>query len=311
MTVHIGSVGPPIRANTMEPEVYRQLIGIHGDMSIAAGPPQGIIGTGDFSVTQNGTPNMSVNVGAGFACIAGTNNSPVQGVYNAYNDASVNVIVPTANASFPRIDVICLTIQDAFYSGATNTALLQDIAGVAAASPTVPAVPANSLPLAHIYVGAAVGSILNANINTTSGTNNPDTVAFRPSVMPPACMASSVTTAAQSGLANGTVLNGCSQNVNVNNHRNILVGIRGNFSISAAGFLSINIFRDATQISSWFVQTAGAAQASMCDYAIDSSPSTGMHLYTVQIGVSAGTGSTNSSATNPVVMYVSDIGPSS
>lgn len=175
MTVHIGSVGPPIRANTMEPEVYRQdMQSILGGVN--ANP--GLASSGDLAVTQNGTPNMSVNVGVGFAYVKGTNNAPVQGVYHAYNDAAVNVIVPTANASFPRIDLICLTIQDAFYSGATNTALLQDVAGVAASSPLVPSAPANSLVLAHVYVGAAAASILNANINTTAGTNNPDTTPY-------------------------------------------------------------------------------------------------------------------------------------
>ena len=179
MTVHVGSVGPPIRANTMEPEVYRQLIALASWGSVSKGLVGGIAMSGDFAVTQNGTPNMSVNVAAGLGVVAGSNNAPVQGCYNAYNDAAVNVIVPTANASFPRIDLICLTIQDAYYSGGTNTALLQDVAGVAASSPTVPAAPANSLVLAHIYVGAAVTSILNSNINSTTGTNNPDTVAYR------------------------------------------------------------------------------------------------------------------------------------
>lgn len=179
MTLHIGSVGSPIRANTMEPEVFRQLIAMAFWGSVSKGILGGIAMSGDFAVAQNGTPNMSVNVASGLGVVAGSNNAPVQGAYNVYNDATVNIAVPASNPSFPRIDLICITIQDAFYSGATNTAIIQDVAGVAASSPTIPAAPANSLVLAHIYVGAGVTSITNTFINGTSGTNNPDVVAYR------------------------------------------------------------------------------------------------------------------------------------
>lgn len=123
----------------------------------------GIIGASSLAVTQNGTPNMSVNIASGWAAIVGTYQSNM-GVYTVYNDATANNAIATANPSLPRIDLVCLTVSDAFYSGSTNTVAVNVVTGTAAASPTVPATPANSIALAQIAVGAAVTSILTANI---------------------------------------------------------------------------------------------------------------------------------------------------
>lgn len=173
--------------------------------SVTKGLLSGISVSGDFGVTQNGTPNMSVNVAAGLGIIAGTNNAPVQGCYNVYNDATVNLALAASNPTNPRIDVACITIQDAYYSGATNTGLLQIITGTAASSPTVPAAPANSLVLAHIYVGANVSSITNSNINSTTGTNNPDTVAYRAPILFSNPFQSHVTQSTAQADSNGAV----------------------------------------------------------------------------------------------------------
>lgn len=180
MAVRVGSVGPPIRADTMEPEVFRQAL------NALLGSGQGIVLDstvgGPLAVTQNGTPNMSVNVAAGFAFIRGTQSVPAQGAYLFFNDATVNLAIAASNPSNPRIDVVAASIQDAYYSGASNTALLQVITGTPGASPAVPALPANSIALAHIYVGASASSIVTANINSTAGSGNPDTTAFVPPV---------------------------------------------------------------------------------------------------------------------------------
>jgi hypothetical protein len=132
----------------------------------------GIIGTSSLAVTQNGTPNMSVNIASGWAAIVG-NYQANMGVYTAYNDATVNAAITTANATLPRIDLVCLTVSDAYYTGVTNTVAVNVVAGTPNASPTVPATPTNSIALAQIAVGAAVTSIVTANItdvrvNTTT-----------------------------------------------------------------------------------------------------------------------------------------------
>jgi len=123
----------------------------------------GVINSGDFNLTQNSTPNMTVNAAPGWAAIVG-NYQANMGVYMAYNDATTNLTIATASTTNPRIDLICLTVSDAYYTGATNTVAFNVVTGTPAASPTVPATPTNSLALGQIYVGTSVTSILTANI---------------------------------------------------------------------------------------------------------------------------------------------------
>ena len=119
--------------------------------------------TGELQVTQSGTPGMSVSVAEGWAWILGTT-SATQGMYSAYNDAAVTLIISTASATLPRIDKVCLTVRDSAYAGASNDCILQVITGTAAASPAAPTTPATSLVLATVAVAAAATSIVNANI---------------------------------------------------------------------------------------------------------------------------------------------------
>jgi len=128
----------------------------------------GIVNATDLQITQNSSPNMSVNVSSGYAAIVGTTQANM-GTYMAYNDAATNLTISTANPSNPRIDLIVITINDAYYTGTLNNVSFQVIAGTPAASPTVPATPANSLALGQIAVGTSVTSILTANI-TNYGT---------------------------------------------------------------------------------------------------------------------------------------------
>lgn len=132
----------------------------------------GIIGTSSLQVTQNATPGMSVFIASGWAAIVG-NYQTNMGVYTAYNDATATAAITTASATLPRIDLVCLTVSDAYYTGSTNTVAINVVAGTPAASPAVPATPTNSIALAQIAVGANVTQILNANItdvrvNTTT-----------------------------------------------------------------------------------------------------------------------------------------------
>ena len=157
MTVHTGSTGPPIRANTMEPEVFRQIIA-------GLSPAPGVIGVGDLAVAQHSTPNMSVDIAAGFAVIAGTTTVPVQGSYWFYNDATATLAIAAAHATLDRIDIVCAQIQDAFYAGASNTPQLVVVTGTPAGSPVAPSPPASSIILAQVYVTHAESSVLNAAI---------------------------------------------------------------------------------------------------------------------------------------------------
>lgn len=123
----------------------------------------GVLSALDLAVTANGTPNMSVNVATGWASIIG-NYTTNMGAYISYNDAVQNITVTTASGSNPRIDLLCVTISDSYYSGALSQVAFNLIAGTPAAVPTVPALPTNSLALARIAVGAGVTTILTGNI---------------------------------------------------------------------------------------------------------------------------------------------------
>jgi hypothetical protein len=126
----------------------------------------GIIGSSSLAVTQNSPAGMSVLIAAGWGGILGTTQANM-GVYQFYNDASATATITTANPSNPRIDRVCITVNDAYYTGALNNVAINVVAGTAAASPVAPATPANSISLATIAVGAGVTSILTANITDT------------------------------------------------------------------------------------------------------------------------------------------------
>lgn len=143
----------------------------------------GVVGSGDLAITQNGTPNMSVNVAAGVVWMPGTlgatggmpsnlnsqgyglpSGLTAQGSYAAYQDATVNLVIAAADPTNPRKDIVCASVQDAAYSGSNNQCVLQVVTGTPAPSPSAPNAPASSVVLAEIAVGAGVTSIVTANI---------------------------------------------------------------------------------------------------------------------------------------------------
>lgn len=123
----------------------------------------GIINDASLAVLQNSPVGMSVRVSSGWAAIVGTTQA-LMGTYVAYNDATVVLTITTANPSNPRIDLICATINDSYYSGSTDNVVFQVIAGTPANSPVAPSLPANSIALAQVTVPAAATSITTSNI---------------------------------------------------------------------------------------------------------------------------------------------------
>ena len=123
----------------------------------------GVRRTGDLAVTQSGTPGMSVSIAAGWGVIVGNFTTNV-GTYGFYNDGAITATITTASPSLPRIDLVCITVNDSAYTGSLNNVTVQVVAGTPAASPTAPATPTNSLALARVAVAAGATSILNANI---------------------------------------------------------------------------------------------------------------------------------------------------
>ena len=126
----------------------------------------GIISPSSLAVTASAPANMSINIAAGWAAVVGPI-QPNMGTYVAYNDGTVNIAITTANPTNPRIDLVCLTVQDSYYTGSADDVILQVIAGTPASSPVAPALPANSISLATLAVAAGALSITNGNITDT------------------------------------------------------------------------------------------------------------------------------------------------
>lgn len=125
---------------------------------------KGVFGSADLAVTQRGAgANMSVDVAGGRVAIAGSE-ATYQGTYVCENRGTTNVIIAAADATNPRIDLIVAKVQDAAYSGATNSWSIVAVTGTPAASPAAPSAPNNSIVLARVAVAALAASITNANI---------------------------------------------------------------------------------------------------------------------------------------------------
>jgi hypothetical protein len=126
----------------------------------------GIVTSGSMAVSANSPVGMSVLVASGWAAIVGTTQANM-GTYLAYNDATDTLAIATADPTNPRIDRVVVTVNDAYYTGATNNVVLSVLTGTPAGSPTAPATPANSISLATIAVAAAALSIGSGNITDT------------------------------------------------------------------------------------------------------------------------------------------------
>lgn len=148
--------GVPVAAHTV------------GSSITTAGGGHGVVGSGDLAVTQNGTPNMSVNVAAGAAVIrAGYAGNITGGVYSLLNDATVNVVISAADGTNPRRDLVIAQARDNSDGGdAAADARIVVVAGTPAASPSDPSLTAypNALVLARVAVAAGATSITTANI---------------------------------------------------------------------------------------------------------------------------------------------------
>ena len=126
----------------------------------------GIIKSNSLLVHENTPPGLSVVVDSGWAAIVGTVQANM-GTYVTYNDASVVLSLNTANPTNPRIDLVCATVNDAYYTGSLNNVVIQVVAGTPAGSPVAPTLPDNSISLATVAVGAGATAITNANITDT------------------------------------------------------------------------------------------------------------------------------------------------
>lgn len=124
---------------------------------------EGVSGSADLAVTQNGTPNMSVNIASGRAVVFGDDSTDQQ-LYHIWNDATVNKTISAADPTNPRRDLVIAEVRDTLFGGAANDWRLRVVTGTPAASPADPSVPNTALVLARVAVAAGATSVTNANI---------------------------------------------------------------------------------------------------------------------------------------------------
>jgi hypothetical protein len=112
----------------------------------------------DLVVTYSSGTDISLS--AGLAYVPQGQN-PIGGTYVVANDGAIPFTLGARHATLTRYDLIVARVQDAFYSGSTNTADFIPIAGSAATIPADPALPAGAsyLPLYRVIV-PPTGSLL-------------------------------------------------------------------------------------------------------------------------------------------------------
>jgi len=124
----------------------------------------GIVSTGDLLVSQNGTPNMTVNVAAGACYIRGTSVSN-QGIYRCVASSTTNLAISAAHATLERWDLVVGRIYDNTHDGSgQHVWALEIVTGTPSGSPSEPALPASSFKLARVTVPAADTTITDSQI---------------------------------------------------------------------------------------------------------------------------------------------------
>jgi len=127
---------------------------------------------GDMLVTENNTPDMTVNIAAGGAFIRNTASAD-GGVYHVYNDAPANVVIGAADPTNNRNDLVVVKVRDSEYSGSDDDAMFDVVQGTPDAAPIDPVVPDNCLVLARVVVTAAVSSVTDGAISNLPSLARP------------------------------------------------------------------------------------------------------------------------------------------
>ena len=120
----------------------------------------GVLSISDLVVTPGS--NLTVNV-SGAAQGSTGGNAWLPGGYRFYNDGMQNIVLATANATNPRIDLIVAAIDT---TQNPYVATIKAITGSPAVSPSIPAIPGAliAIPLAKVAVAANATTISAGNI---------------------------------------------------------------------------------------------------------------------------------------------------
>jgi hypothetical protein len=131
-------------------------------LASAVFPGSGVLGTSDWQITSNSS--AIVNIGVGTAAVAGTS-AVEQRTYICRNTNVKTIQPPGPPSANNRYDLICLTAHDGqVLLDHLYEWQVQCLSGAEAASPTVPALPKDSIALAAIIRRPGQANILPADI---------------------------------------------------------------------------------------------------------------------------------------------------
>lgn len=263
----------------------------------------GVANTTDFKVTQNGTPNMSVNVAVGAAFVR--SGEAASQAYSVRNDATVNLSIAAADAVNARRDLVVLQVRDSNFSGADDDARLLIVQGTPAGSPADPSLVAtpNALVLARIQVNASDTSIVTGDItDVRTGARG------APWFLPRGLMGLASTGSIQSGISGGTALTNMSSSITALANRRYKiygkVNVRQRTAVAAVTFYIVRGGSTIdTSVVSLGIDNYGTLQAAVLD-----TPGAGAFTYALQLGTTGGTVETNSTGTGLTSLIIEDVG---
>lgn len=272
----------------------------------------GVYASTDFMAVQRAAgANMSVDVGAGGAWIAGTDTTR-QGYYELVNDAAVNVAVTAAHATLPRIDQVIARIYDSSVTGSSDTPTIEVIAGTATSGATLDnrtgaaALPNSCLLLADVLVGAAVSSLSNTVIR--------DRRPFARGAYYRLVRTANAAAGNDYGTSSASLIELDATNLKPRiecTGNPIRVTLRGRAAISIAATIKYALWMDGAGTDGWSTegsfgfQTGGAAELPL--YASwDMVPAAGSHRFSPAYTTTAGTLTTYARSTLPLELTIEE-----
>jgi hypothetical protein len=265
----------------------------------------GIVNPGDFAVNPRGAgANLSVDVSSGWAAVVGTD-APSQGTYLDRLQAIKNFpLTAVPGAGLSRYDLVIVRNYDAAVLGAISSPPwdIEVIAGTPAASPSIPAVPKSSIPL------AVLGPITNSTTQITSAL-----ITDRRTRAAGGVLAYAEVTAPQTGFPVTTwvTVTGTTISFNVPGpDRRIRVAFWGTIAKGSgdpAGQQAIGLWDATTEWARTYAYCVPAFNAPFAYERVLTLPA-GRYTWHMQIYSFQGFSNTAASATNPVVVLIEDIG---
>lgn len=125
----------------------------------------GVVGTSDCT-TAAPVSGMSINLADGELIVPGTVGATQSGYY-CFVTSTTNKAIAGSDATNPRIDLVCGTVDDKAYSGSVDDFKIQVVTGTPGGSPVVPSTPASSLSLSNVHVPASATNIITGDITDT------------------------------------------------------------------------------------------------------------------------------------------------